>query len=248
MIELKEKRKKECPMKKNFKNCLTALSTMFGLLLSASPVPAETKAAEAYTVKVETGYLALRSEASYDASNELEELYTGDTFYVMSDYDSTYVYGYSESGKEGYVNKNYLVSAYNIASGIKTRASEGSSYLETDYFSLYLPGDISWEYKTVDNTAISIYYTPAKEAGYGGHVVTIRAYDWMDNEYADFPSWSMAGLSNEKKFVAVFPTDVQFNLDDAVQSEEYGRLLQVAKRMDCEDEQLAKDNPFDVKE
>ena len=233
-------------MKKKFRKPLWLFSVILSLILSAFPVMAEPKAADPYTVKVENGYLALRSDPSYDAGNELESLYTGDLFYVMFDYDSTYVYGYSESGKEGYVNKNYLVEAYNIASGIKTRASEGASYLETDHFSLYLPGDISWDYEVLDNTAISIYYTPAKENGYGGHVVTIEAYEWGDNEYGEFPSWSVAGLSNDKKYVAIYPTDVQFDPSDPDQANEYTRLLDVAQRMNCEDEELAKDNPFEV--
>lgn len=231
-------------MKKKFGKWLLLFSAIFSLFLSVFPVQADTKAADAYTVKVETGYLAVRSEPSYDAKNELERLYTGDTFYVMYDHDSTYAYGYTESGREGYVNKNYLVEAYNIAGGIKTRASEGAAYLETDSFSMYLPGDISWEYEIIDNTAISIYYTPAKEKGFGGHVVTIQAYDWGDNEYEEDPAWSLAGMNNEKKFVALYPTDVQYDPNDPVQSEEYGRLLKVVQRMNCEDEELAKDNPF----
>lgn len=235
-------------MKKKIRKFLLLFTVTVSWIASVFPAEAETKAADAYTVKVEKGYLALRSAPSYDSRNELESLYTGDTFYVLRDYDSTYVYGYSETGKEGYVNKNYLVEAYNIASGILTRASEGASYLETDYFSMYLPGDISWGYEVVDNETIGIYYTPAKESNFGGHVVTIKAYDWGDSEYADFPAWSIAGLSNEKKFVAIYPTDVQFDPNDATQSSEYGRLSAVAERMNCEDEELAKDNPFEVLE
>lgn len=235
-------------MAKKFRKYLLLSPAMLAAFASAVPVMAETKAADAYTVKVESGYLAVRSEPSFDAENELEALYTGDTFYVMYDEDDTYAYGYSKSGKEGYINKNYLVEAYNIASGIRTHASEGMAWLETDYFSMYLPGDIEWEYEVVDNETIRISYTPAKEDGYGGHVVTIKAYDWSDNGYADLPSWSVAGLSNEKKFIAIYPTDVQFNPEDAGQAAEYRRLLEVAERMDCEDEKLAKDNPFDVKE
>lgn len=138
------------------------------------------------------------------------------------------------------------VDKYDISSGIKTRSSEGSSFIETDHFSLYLPQDISWEYKVVDNNTISIYYTPAKDAGFGGHVVTIKAYDWGDNAYSDIPEYSIAGLSNDKKYVAIYPTDLQYDSSDSTQKEEYGRMLKVAKRMDCEDEELAKDNPFNV--
>lgn len=105
-------------MKNKLRNRMMILAAVIGLIVSAIPAMGEAKAADTYTVKVEKGYLALRSKPAYDASNELESLYTGDTFYVMSDYDDTYVYGYSESGKMGYVNKNYLEESYNIASGL----------------------------------------------------------------------------------------------------------------------------------
>lgn len=233
-------------MKRKLRNRLAVLSAVFGLTAAAIPAMGEAKVADAYTVKVEKGYLALRSKPAYDASNELESLYTGDHFYVMSDYDDTYVYGYSDSGKEGYVNKNYLVEAYNIASGICVRASEGASFLDTDDFSLYLPGDIAWDYELVDLDTIAIYHTQAREDGYGGHVVSISAFDWGVNDYEEYPSWSVAGLNEEKKFIAIYPTDVQFNVEDSTQSREYNRLLNVAQRMNCQDEELAKDNPFNV--
>ncbi len=233
-------------MKNKLRNRIAVFLTVFGLASASIPAMGEAKAADAYTVKVETGYLALRSKPAYDASNELEALYTGDYFYVMSDYDDTYVYGYSDSGKQGYVNKNYLVEAYDIASGILTRASDGCSFLETDDFALRFPGDISWSYEAVSPDTIAIYHTQAKEEGYGGHVVSIKAFDWGVNDYAEFPDYSVAGLNGEKKFIAIFPTDVQFNGKDSVQTEEYNRLLNEARRMDCEDEELVKDNPFTV--
>lgn len=61
------------------------------------------------TVKVKKGYLALRTAKAYDESNEIGELYTGDTVQVKDTSDSTYWYVYAPSlGKSGYVNKNYL--------------------------------------------------------------------------------------------------------------------------------------------
>ncbi|MDO4345033.1 MAG: hypothetical protein Q4C50_09550 [Eubacteriales bacterium] len=138
------------------------------------------------------------------------------------------------------------IEEFDISSGIKTRASEGSAYLETDHFTIYFPGDISWDYESVDNNTLIIYYTPAKDAGFGGRVVTIKAYDWADNSYEDIPEYSIAGLDSEKKYVAIFPTDLQYDPSDSTQEAEYGRMLKVAKRMDCEDEKLTMDNPFDV--
>ena len=62
-----------------------------------------------YTVRVDSGYLALRTAKAYDSSNEIGELYTGDTVQVTDSSDETYWYVYSPKlGKSGYVNRNYL--------------------------------------------------------------------------------------------------------------------------------------------
>ena len=70
----------------------------------------EAKAAgETYTVSVSKGYLALRTAQAYDSSNEIGQLYSGDTVQVYDYSGSTYWYVYSPKyGKYGYVNKNYL--------------------------------------------------------------------------------------------------------------------------------------------
>ena len=61
------------------------------------------------TVKVTSGYLALRSEMAYDDENEIGRLNTGDIVQIADSSDSTYWSVYSERlGKFGYVNKNYL--------------------------------------------------------------------------------------------------------------------------------------------
>ncbi|MBU5480448.1 SH3 domain-containing protein [Blautia sp. MSJ-19] len=61
------------------------------------------------TVKVESGYLALRNAMAYDSANEIGQLNTGDTVQVKDSSGKTYWYVYSSRlGKSGYVNKNYL--------------------------------------------------------------------------------------------------------------------------------------------
>lgn len=61
-----------------------------------------------YTVKVDSGYLALRTAPAFDASNEIGALYTGDKVEV-SDSSGTYWWVYSPKyGAWGYVNGNYL--------------------------------------------------------------------------------------------------------------------------------------------
>ena len=66
-------------------------------------------ASGSYTVRVSKGYLALRSAKAYDSSNEIGELYTGDTVTVSDSSDPQYWYVYSPKlNKYGYVNKDYL--------------------------------------------------------------------------------------------------------------------------------------------
>lgn len=61
------------------------------------------------SVSVSKGYLALRSAMSYDESNEIGELYTGDSVVVIDSSDSQYWYVYSPAlMMYGYVNKDYL--------------------------------------------------------------------------------------------------------------------------------------------
>ncbi len=64
-----------------------------------------------WRVNVSTGYLALRSGKAYSESNEIGELYSGDTVQVENMDDSDYWYVYSPKYEtSGYVNKEYLVA------------------------------------------------------------------------------------------------------------------------------------------
>ncbi len=88
-------------------------------------------AGSTYTVKVDSGYLALRTAKAYDSKNEIGSLYTGDTVEVSDTSDSTYWYVYSPKlGKYGYVNKNYLVAAkQSTGSGDTWTVKVDSGYL-----------------------------------------------------------------------------------------------------------------------
>ena len=62
-----------------------------------------------WTVSVSTGYLALRTDKAYNSSNEIGQLYTGDTVSVFNSSDPAYWYVYSPRlNQYGYVNKDYL--------------------------------------------------------------------------------------------------------------------------------------------
>ena len=78
---------------------------------------------EIRTVSVAKGYLALRNMKAYDASNEIGELYSGDTVQLLDTSDSQYWYVYSPKyDTNGFVNKDYLVkNKDNTASAVVTK-------------------------------------------------------------------------------------------------------------------------------
>lgn len=141
-------------------------------LISTSSSPSGTK----MTVKVDSGYLALRTAKAYDASNEIGSLYTGDTVTVTDTSDSTYWYVYSSKyGKYGYVNKNYLASSTSSPSGKKMTVKVNSGYLALrtakayDYSneigSLYT-GDTVTVTDTSDSTYWYVYSSKYDRYGY----------------------------------------------------------------------------------
>lgn len=70
-----------------------------------------------YTVSVDKGYLALRTQKAYDDSNEIGQLYSGDTVLVSDSSDSKYWYVYAPKlNQYGYVDKNYIY--YNGRTGV----------------------------------------------------------------------------------------------------------------------------------
>ena len=93
----------------NRRNTLCALAVIAATLFLLLAIPSKAYASSTYTVKVDTGYLALRTAPSYDEANEIGELYTGDTVSVQDTSNGQYWWVYSPKlGKSGYVNKDYL--------------------------------------------------------------------------------------------------------------------------------------------
>ena len=79
------------------------------ILVMAAVAPSRALAGETYTVKVDKGYLALRTAPAYDEANEIGELYTGDVVEVKDKSNGQYWWVYSpKHGREGYVNADYL--------------------------------------------------------------------------------------------------------------------------------------------
>ena len=61
------------------------------------------------TVYVDSNYLALRKTATYDSSNEIGQLYTGDTVQITGICSNSYVSVYSPKyNAYGWVNAGFL--------------------------------------------------------------------------------------------------------------------------------------------
>ena len=108
---------------------LALFAVVFAISMSVSGKTVKASA-NTYRVKVDKGYLALRTAKAYDSRNEIGELYTGDTVEVSDYSDSTYWYVYSSKlGKYGYVNKNYLVFAGDVTVGSTWTVKVDKGYL-----------------------------------------------------------------------------------------------------------------------
>ena len=86
------------------------------------------------TVSVSDGYLAIRTMASFDASNEVGKLYNGDKVQLSNAFNGDYVLVYSPKyNYTGWVNVNYLTdgSASNQSAQSSTSSNTGSTMTGT---------------------------------------------------------------------------------------------------------------------
>lgn len=118
---------------------------------------------------------------------------------------------------------------YDITAGMYKKAESESWYtLCSDYIAMRLP-NAQWDWEKTSNEAVCIYYTPARNAGYGGDLVTIKAYDLGDTSYQDLPAWAWAGADSQKTYIAIFPTDLRYDPSSSAQKQEYTELLEYVK-------------------
>ena len=137
------------------------------------------------------------------------------------------------------------VDDYDILDGFNLVEKDDITLLYGNGFVLTMPDD-DWGYEQTSPTCLQIYSEDAREDGYDGHLVSIMAFDPEDTSYEDFPDYSVAGRGKtvDKVFVALFPTDVQYNPDDPDQAEDYNELLTHVKKIA---EGMA-DSPFQITE
>lgn len=151
-----------------------AVATML-VALFVAPSQALANDCGTYSVKVNTGYLALRTAPSYDERNEIGELYTGEVVQVQDRSNGQYWWVYSPKlGKSGYVNADYLVgtgqsNAYNLTGVVHTHHEmvNGRAVSVTS-MTLDAPITYSFTYKgTVTTTAREIELENSITGGFG---------------------------------------------------------------------------------
>lgn len=143
-------------------------------------------------------------------------------------------------------SNNSVTAGYDIAANLAVRLTDGVGLVQSDYINLVMPyddlADGLWEIEADSTSSISFYYSKARASGNGGFVFSIEAYDWGDNSYEDYPHYVIGNLSEDKKYIVVFPTDVQYNINDSIQKEEYERLKEFAEQIYGQNS----DNPLSI--
>lgn len=125
-----------------------------------------------WTVAVSKGYLALRNAKAFDASNEIGQLYNGDTVDVTDASDDTYWYVYSPKlCQYGYVNRNYLYGG--SVEVWKVSVSKGylalrnaKAYDESNEIGELYTGDIVQPIDTSDSCYWYVYSPKLQQYGY----------------------------------------------------------------------------------
>ena len=132
--------------------------------------------------------------------------------------------GSSGSQDTGYAGSS---ASYDITEGYQSKAEGSLVRLYFNDFQLVMPGNDKWSYEVSDDRqSVTFYLFSANQEGYGGKLVTIRAYDAGDTSYEKIPSWQVAGTGGNtgKRFVAIYPTDLQYNSNDSTQAADYQEL------------------------
>lgn len=162
-------------------------------------------------------------------------------YYKLSDSIFWAELGEDNSGKQDIdrvLNKTAATSGeYDIARNIGV-GYDKTEFLYSDHFVLNMPDFPSdWDYEVLSKTAFQIVHYPSRDAGCGGNVVSIMAYDKDDDSYEILPHYTVAGESRDKIYIACFPTDVQYSRET---EKGWRQLSEFMQQIDVDDA----DNPF----
>ena len=132
-------------------------------------------------------------------------------------------------------NGGQSTGGYDMCKGMMTQASTDGTieYIYFNDFLMIMPNNDKWGWTQTSPDTVSFFHFGAQQEGFVGHLVSIKAYDLDDNSYEQLPSYHVAGVGRNvnKRFVAIYPTDVQFNHEDANQEAEYRDLLEYLEKI-----------------
>lgn len=174
---------------------------------------------------------------SPETETETED--AGDSYDTYDLYEAEEEYVMGDPGPAADAPESLPMIGYDIVQDIIVGAD---GVLTTSHFQLTLPADGNWVWETVGDDVLRILHQPSQQAGCGGSLVSIRAFDEGDDSYVELPDFQIAGTGGGKTYVAIFPTDVQADVQNERNTEEYNRLLHYMRRIDADNA----DNPFVV--
>lgn len=140
----------------------------------------------------------------------------------------------STGGSSGQNGTGSSSGQYDILAGSQIKKEDNIVYLYGNDFLLTMPlGYEDWDFEQNTPDSFSVVYIPGKNAGCGGNLVTIKAYDPGDTSYENIPSYHIAGRgqNTDKVFVAIYPTDVQWDMNNASQEARYKDLLEYLEKI-----------------
>lgn len=116
---------------------------------------------------------------------------------------------------------------FDIAKGHELKdQDEEYAKLVFNGFSLTLPNNKKWGWEQTDSDTVRIFLHSAQKDGFGGVLVTVKAYNMNDKSYEALQNSRVAGVNKSinKVFVVSYPTDTQWNNKDSEQTADYKEL------------------------
>ena len=114
--------------------------------------------------------------------------------------------------------------SFDIGSGLTADEDEtaGTRTIETDHFSLTLSNSDTWGYELDEYDRLTIYSNKAREAGLGGRVMSVEAWDDPEEEpYDTAIPYKKIGVKDGHLIFVTYASDVQYDFNDETAAEEY---------------------------
>jgi|GEM_PF-1653148 len=124
-------------------------------------------------------------------------------------------------------------SDYDVSKGFEKQEWQDQQILYFNDFMMTMPDNDKWAFD-MDGNAVTFYLFSAQQEGYGGRLVTIKGYDIDDKSYEELPMpYHVAGVGKNvnKRFIAIYPSDVQYNFNDKTQSADYMELFEYLQKI-----------------